>query len=75
MPHRALLALAVVAVTVAAWRTARRHMVVVFGANAGVARIQSARRAIDGAVRGRLDTVDLSQPYQSRLAVRAPAGR
>ena len=75
MRYRALLAFAAVAGTVAAWRVTQRPMVVVLGATADLAHIQSALREIDGAVRGRLDTVDLSQPYQLRVVVRAPAGQ
>lgn len=75
MTARALLALGALAVTMAAWRATQRPRVVVLGANANMARIQSALREIDGAVRGRLDTVDLSQPHRLRVVVRAPAGR
>jgi hypothetical protein len=75
MVPRTLLALGALTVSVAAWRLSHRPPVVVLGATAHVARIQSALRDIDGAVRGRLDTVDLSQPHRLRIVVRAPAGR
>ncbi len=73
LSRRTMIAAVALVLCASWWRAHRPQPLVVLGAAGREKAIRDAMQQIEGAVTGRVDTVDLTHPHRLRIAVHLPA--